>query len=341
MGKRLLAALMTIAALWQINTGAAQSLPETPCSADSNLATSECAASTEGWSIDALSYLQRALAHLKNNDPQQAIEALNQSIKLNPHIAEVHFTRGTIHASRKDYASAVQDFDRAIELNPMMTEAFQQRAHVHTRKHEHAAAIKDLDAAVKLEPFNPALLRERGDAYLGLGDYDRAVDDCQAAMMIDRGSIDPYAMANLLFFQGRFSQSAQTMQQVLKAKPADPYAMLWRYLASAKANGAAAAARELAELSTRALDKKWPAPAIDYYLGRLDDHGLRSAASISDATENVDQICQADFYAGEAKLLQGTHEEAIALLRKAKSRCQPNTPFFHGASAELKRLGGL
>ena len=52
-------------------------------------------------------------------------------------------------------------------------------------------------------------------------------------------------------------------------------------------------------------------------------------------------MCQANFFAGEAKLLKGVNEEAIALLRAAKSQCQADSPFFHGASAELKRLGAL
>ena len=61
----------------------------------------------------------------------------------------------------------------------------------------------------------------------------------------------------------------------------------------------------------------------------------------SEASDNSEQICQANFFAGEAKLLKGVHEEAIALLRAAQSQCQPDSPFFHGASAELKRLGAL
>ena len=129
-----------------------------------------------------------------------------------------------------------------------------------------------------MEPFNPRLFRDRGDAYRAIGDYDGAVDDYQAAMSIDRSSVDPYAMANLLFFQGRFSQSAQTMQQALKMKPENPYAMLWRYLAFAKANGIPAAARELAEHSMRSVDTRWPTAAIDYYLGKIDDGALRGAA---------------------------------------------------------------
>ena len=192
---------------------------------------------SEAWTVDALSYLQRALSHLKNGDRVTAMGELNEAIKLNPQIAEAYFTRGSIYAEDKDYDRALQDFDQAISLNPVLTEAFHQRALAHRGKLAFPHALKDLNAAIGMEPFNPRLLRDRGEAYLALGDYDRAVDDYQAAMSIDRSSIDPYSMANLLFFQGRFSQSAQTMQQVLKVKPENPYAMLWRYLAFAKANG--------------------------------------------------------------------------------------------------------
>ena len=141
---------------------------------------------------------------------------LNEAIKLNSQIAEAYFTRGSIYAEDKDYDRALQDFDQAISLNPVLTEAFHQRALAHRGKLAFSQALKDLNTAIGMEPFNPRLLRDRGEAYLALGDYDRAVDDYQAAMSIDRSSIDPYSMANLLFFQGRFSQSAQTMQQVLK-----------------------------------------------------------------------------------------------------------------------------
>ena len=341
-------ALLTNAAVTAQSNSAATNCAQETSIAKQAQPTGDCAKAnlqldprSEAWTVDALSYLQRALSHLKNGDRVAAMVELNEAIKLNSQIAEAYFTRGSIYAEDKDYDRALQDFDQAISLNPVLTEAFHQRALAHRGKLEFSQALKDLNTAIGMEPFNPSLLRERGEAHLALGDYDRAVDDYQDAMSIDRSSIDPYSMANLLFFQGRFSQSAQTMQQVLKIKPENPYAMLWRYLAFAKANGVAAAARELADHSTRSNDKRWPTAAIDYYLGKIDEGALRGAAQSSEALKNSEQICQANFFAGEAKLLKGVHEEAIGLLRAAQSQCRPDSTFFHGASAELKRLGAL
>jgi lipoprotein NlpI len=266
---------------------------------------------------------------------------INEAIKLNPYVAETYYTRGTIYASAKDYDSAMQDYDKAISLNPALAEAFHQRALLHERKQDHRQAIKDLDVAIGLEPNTPGTLRDRGNVYRAMGDYDRAVDDYQAAMSLDRNMIDPYSMANLLFFQGRFVQSAQTMQQAVKAKPENQHAVLWRYLALAKASGVQVATRELSEQSARLIDKRWPAPVIDYYLGKIDDGAMQAAANTTEATDKVEPNCQAVFYAAEAKLLKGTNEDAIALLRAARSQCAPDTTFYHGASSELKRLGQL
>ena len=83
---------------------------------------------SEGWTVDALSYLQSALSHLKNGDRVSATGDLDQAIKLNPHLAEAYFTRGSIHAEDRNFDRALLDFDEAISLNPVLTDAFHQRA---------------------------------------------------------------------------------------------------------------------------------------------------------------------------------------------------------------------
>jgi lipoprotein NlpI len=315
----------------------APSRPSTDCPKASTV---DDLASQE-WTPDALTFHQRALDEVKRGDLDGALRDLDEAIRLNPYAAEAYYTRGTIYARAKSYDRAMEDYDKAISLNPFLADAFHQRALLYQGRGDYRQAIKDFDVVLGLEPNNPGALRDRGDAFRAIGDYDRAVDDYQSAMGIDRATIDPYSMANLLFFQGRFSQSAQTMQQVVQAKPDDQHAALWRYLAVAKSRDVPTAARDLANQSAKFMDKRWPAAAVDYYLGKIDEKAMHAAAGAADASESQEQNCQAIFYAAEAKLLKSANEEAIALLREARSQCPPNTAFFHGASAELKRLGQL
>lgn len=294
------------------------------------------------WPADALTLHQRALDHFRRGEHERALSEFDAALKLNPHAAEVYLSRGRVHASRKDHARAVEDFDKTISLNAQLAEAFQQRGIVHQGRKDYPQAIKDLGDAIALEPNNPLMLRDRGDLYREMGDYDRAVEDYQSALAADRSKIDAFALGNLLFLQGRFAQSAQTLQQAIKSKPNNHHAVLWRFLAQAKASGLQAALRELSEHTSKMVDYSWPAPVIDYYLGKMDDYSLfHVASSAADAAVKLEQDCQAKFYAAEAKLLKGANDEAIPLLRATQSRCPANPTFFHGASAELKRLGQL
>ncbi len=289
---------------------------------------------------DAASLHQRALGNLKDGNHARALEDLHASIQLNPYYTQSYYLRGQIFAKQKDFTQAIHDFDKAISQDSSFASALHQRALAHQGSGDYRQALKDFDIALALEPLNALTLRDRAIAHRDAGNYDQAVDDYAEAMRLGFSAVDPHPMADLLFFQGRFLQSAQTLQQVVRARPDNRHAALWRYLALGKANDDRRAARELAEQSARATtDKRWPAAVFEYYLGKIDESSLYAAAATAEESDKAEQQCQANFYVAEAKLLKGAKDEAIARLLTAKNQCPPNTPFFHGANAELKRFG--
>ena len=290
---------------------------------------------------DAASLHQRALGNLQATATTRAPwKICTQSIQLNPYYTQSYYLRGQIFAKQKDFAQAIHDFDKAISQDSSFASALHQRALAHQGSRDYRQALKDFDNALALEPLNALTLRDRAIAHRDAGNYDQAVDDYAEAMRLGFSAVDPHPMADLLFFQGRFLQSAQTLQQVVRSRPDNRHAALWRYLALGKANDDRGAARELAEQSARATtDKRWPAAVFEYYLGKIDESSLYAAAATAEESDKAAQQCQANFYVAEAKLLKGAKDEAIARLLTAKNQCPPNTPFFHGANAELKRFG--
>ena len=289
---------------------------------------------------DAASLHQRALGNLNDGNHKRALEDLHAAIQLNPYYTQAYYLRGQIFAKQKDFTQAIHDFDKAISQDSSFASALHQRALAHQGSRDYRQALKDFDNALALEPLNVLTLRDRAIAHRDAGNYDQAVDDYAEAMRLGFSAVDPHPMADLLFFQGRFLQSAQTLQQVVRAKPDNRHAALWRYLALGKANDDRSAARELAEQSARAsTDKRWPTPVFEYYLGKIDESSLYAATETAEETVKIEQQCQANFYVAEAKLLKGAKDEAIARLLAARSQCPPNTPFFHAANAELQRFG--
>ncbi len=146
-------------------------------------------------------------------------------------------------------------------------------------------------------------------------------------------------MGYTLFYLGRIGPSADAMEQRVKVAPQDMYAILLRYIALTKENRIEIASRELSEHAAKLDVTRWPAPVIDFYLGKIGEMEMYAGAENSDPKKRTEQICEANFYAAEAKLLKKATNEAIPLLRAAENECPTTFYESHGASAELKRLG--
>jgi rhomboid protease GluP len=108
---------------------------------------------------------------------------------------------------------------------------------------------------------------------------------------------------------------------------------LWRFLALGRLGQ-----DSTAELSAKAVWLKaqdWPAPVIDFYLGRRSVEDMRAAGT------SPAQRCEAEFYAGEWRLLHGDGRDARASLQAAARLCAKSSKEYVAATAELKRLKPL
>jgi tetratricopeptide (TPR) repeat protein len=168
---------------------------------------------------DAASLHQRARRNLDDGNHTRALEDLHASIQLNPYYTQAYYLRGQIFAKQKDFTQAIHDFDKAISQDSSFASALHQRALAHQESRDYRQALKDFDSALALEPLNALTLRDRAIAHRDAGNYDQAVDDYEEAMRLGFSAVDPHPMADLLFFQGRFLQSAQTLQQVVRHRP--------------------------------------------------------------------------------------------------------------------------
>jgi lipoprotein NlpI len=66
-----------------------------------------------------------------------------------------------------------------------------------------------------------------------------------------------------------------------------------------------AARAELTAAKVNPDDKAWPGPVIGFLLGRMDVNALFQAAEHQDAKVRAEQVCEAEFFAGQWELIQG------------------------------------
>jgi lipoprotein NlpI len=303
----------------------------------------KCAAETEPNDFDlSIDYCTQAIQKGELSDQELAILFSN---------------RGLAYYNKKDYERAVQDYDQAIRLglidadlfyrrglealrlNADNAAAWYKRGWAYEFKKDYDQAIRDYDRAISLQPRDGLAFIRRANALQEKRLYERALADYEAATELEPKFALERSKGFLFFYLGRMTQSAEMFEKYLKANPNDTWVMLFRYLVEAKIGNALAAARELEKDAAGLKERRWPAPVIDFHLGRIDEKAMFAAANDPDQNIRNEKVCAANFHAGEARLLRAQVSAAIPLLRTAEKDCPSHFYESHGASTELKRLG--
>lgn len=251
----------------------------------------------------ALAFNEIGNAYNRSGDQDHAIESYGEAIRLNPNFADAYFDRGTAHDFKYEYELAIKDFSKAIKLRPDDANAYLYRGNARSLSGDYANAIRDYDTAAKMAPtFSDVAVWSKGLA---------------------------------LFNLGRFADAEAAFQLYLKRWPDYSFGVLWVYLAEAHAgkDGKKAFADRV-----RSLDpNQWPAPILQFYLGKATHDEVFAAAKIGDPAYLDQQACEAAFYLGEFYLLSGKAEDAHRDLTQASASCPKSAAERGAAKTELDR----
>jgi lipoprotein NlpI len=210
--------------------------------------------------------------------------------------------RGLAHAELGDLANAFGDLDRAIDLEPASPWSYSDRARLHLLQGERAKAMADFDQAVAVAPDEGMPYLERGNALFNLGEFAAAAEDHAKALQ----------------------------RHALDAKN-DGYILLFRHLDAAHLGRTGTDA--LADGAGALLAKNWPYAVIELYLGQ------RTPAATLKAASKPDEACEAHYYVGQWRLLNGDKDAALKELNTAAASCPHEFIEYRAALAELTRIG--
>lgn len=99
-------------------------------------------------------FLQNLINHyIFSNQPQQAIDYLNEAIEREPNVAQYHYIKGNLDENQQHWEEALKDFDAALALDAKMVDAVAGKGRVYYNKavkmNEDAAMISDAKAYKK------------------------------------------------------------------------------------------------------------------------------------------------------------------------------------------------
>ena len=121
-----------------------------------------------------------------------ALADYTEAIRLKPDHARLYYNRGIEKAKLGRYEDAIADYAEAIRLKPDHTGAFYNRGIAESKLGRYEDAIADYGKAIRLKPDYAAAYSNRGIAKAALGRYDDALTDYAEAIRLKPGLAEAY-----------------------------------------------------------------------------------------------------------------------------------------------------
>jgi tetratricopeptide (TPR) repeat protein len=134
--------------------------------------------------IDAVDLYRRALRAIADEQYDEALALLDQSIEINPSFAEAFYNRGLTYYSQNDMDRAIEDFDRSLELGFDDALLYRNRGNAHSRKGDVEGALSDYAQAIALEPEDGGVYLNRGQVYENTRQKELAKADYQTVLTL-------------------------------------------------------------------------------------------------------------------------------------------------------------
>jgi tetratricopeptide (TPR) repeat protein len=298
---------------------------------------------------NAHAYNNRALIRQAKGDLDGAITDYDSAIELDPKDARFYNNRGLAKRAKGDLDGAIVDYNRAIELNSRYAHAYASRGSAKRANGDLDGALKDLSRAIELDPKNAHAYVYRASAERARSDLAGALADYNRAIEVDPKSVNAHYGRGVAHYDNRnWSEALSDFRKTSTLKPTDSksetlldYASIRIWMTRTKLGERDAATNELKQyLHTRTIGKPgdWPSTVASALIGNLPENDFLKAADSADEKQTRNQKCEAYFYAGTLRLLDGDKSTAADYFTKCLETGMKDFYEYQSAAAELEAL---
>ncbi|XP_058840047.1 tetratricopeptide repeat protein 7B-like [Topomyia yanbarensis] len=154
----------------------------------------------KAWTIQFKIWLLLADVYLAIEQPNEAINCIQEACLINPVSHQVMYMRGQIHVYQQQWAEAKQSFQNAVCANPYHTDALRALGEAHLTLGEPRLAEKTLKDAARIDPNCPKIWFLLGRVMESLGDYTASADCMAAALQLEPSCpVLPFTSIALVF----------------------------------------------------------------------------------------------------------------------------------------------
>lgn len=174
----------------------------------------------------AAAHYNLAVAALTDGDVAGAVDALRQTISINPEDGEAHRLLATIYNDLRRSREALQLMTRAAELLPGHLPTLLQLAQLQRQQQHVEDAIATLRQAQKVEPHNTRVLRELGGLYVAAKQFDRAISTFNRLKDVAPDQAENYFSLGIAYkAAGRWKEAVEAFEAAVQRDPKNASAL--------------------------------------------------------------------------------------------------------------------
>lgn len=168
-----------------------------------------------------IGYIGRAQLNLATKDTVAAKEDIEKALSINKHNVNAYVMRADIAInSSRNYAEALEDMNEAIKLQPRFAGYFINRAFLRHRLDDYYGAMSDYDYALQLDPLNYIALYNRALLRSEVHDFNKAIDDLTKVVALRPNDFRAlYNRAVVLKEKGDYTQAIDDVNKVIEEFP--------------------------------------------------------------------------------------------------------------------------
>ena len=162
----------------------------------------------------------RGMIRFEKDQHKNALNDMNESIKLNQRNPVTFNNRGIILNAQRQYPEALANLNQAIKLRSDYADAYENRGLVLVAMGQYPEAIKNFDSAIKERDTNPWSFVNRGTAKSNHGDYKGAKADFLKALKLNKKISDAYVGLSIVYLaESDLKKAFSFANEALKKKP--------------------------------------------------------------------------------------------------------------------------
>lgn len=132
----------------------------------------------------AEAYLARAFVALQDDNPAQAMAAIEKALALDPSLSSAYHARAMVYRSQQEYVAALADLEQVIVLDPDYVDAYIAQGLTYQALGDLDKTVASYQKALELEPDNAAWYNNLCWAYGVFNQPETALEYCEQAVAL-------------------------------------------------------------------------------------------------------------------------------------------------------------